>query len=120
MRTRGVLSLVAVIEPHTRAADGFRVRSALTLVLGLTLAACSDPPTVGSPCTDGGQCTDELLCFVAVDGEPGECDDFPPECDEFPQCHEGCFDTYILEQCGALGGSCISVQGRATITCNGA
>jgi hypothetical protein len=94
------------------------MRSALTLLTALTLAACSDPPTVGSPCSNGGECTDDLLCFVAVEGELGECDDFPVACDDFPQCNEGCFDAYILEQCGVEGGACISVQGRATITCN--
>ena len=71
----------------------------------------------GEPCEGGSDCQDGLMCFVAVDGEPGECLPIPAACDqEEAKCTSGCFDEFRSENCDG-GSSCLGIGGSVTLTC---
>lgn len=98
-----------------------------SLCLGLcivSLAACGGEPeetgsAEGEPCESASDCNSGLLCFIAVDGEKGECQAIPKACGEEAKCSSDCMDV-VKDQCESGGSSCISVgSSNVTVTCLG-
>ncbi|MEZ4293732.1 MAG: hypothetical protein R3B70_02060 [Polyangiaceae bacterium] len=103
------------------------MRTFLLAMLGccLLVAGCDgeskepDPRAdVGEECMDGGDCKSGLLCFVEVDGSPGECTDWPEACSGSDGVSCDCM-TDVEAQCTTGGSSCLRIGTNVTVTCAG-
>ncbi|MFO0553801.1 MAG: hypothetical protein U0271_35785 [Polyangiaceae bacterium] len=72
----------------------------------------------GEACTDGSECQTGLMCFVEVDGQPGECTAIPDGCGNDPACTGSCFDDFENANCPNGTSSCIHIGASVTLTCS--